>query len=335
MVAPSPPVRPFRWRDGERLVVFGPGSAGEVPELARPGFTLLSTPRARATLPGLEEKAGAVYAVPRGRVDEVAAELRAAVHGDELVALGGGRVIDVAKALAAADPPRRVVAVPTTLSGAEMTTVHRHAAGVDAAAPRVRPAVVVNDPALSASAPERELAASALNALGHAIEAAVTTLANPLSTLAAGAAVSLLARGLADPDVEPDREALALGGLLAGYASDSALYGLHHVMSQTLARHAGVAHATANAIMLPHSARALQRRFPERLDPLAEDTGEDVSSLAAQIGERAGPRRLRDAGVTAEQVGECADAASKRFELDFTPPRADRTELLAVYEEAW
>jgi maleylacetate reductase len=44
--------------------------------------------------------------VPAGQVDVVAAQLRAAVTGSRLVALGGGRVIDVAKALAAADPPR-------------------------------------------------------------------------------------------------------------------------------------------------------------------------------------------------------------------------------------
>ena len=56
--------------------------------------------------------------------------LRPEITGELLVALGGGRVIDVAKALAAADPPRRVAAIPTTLSGAEMTAVHRHVAGV-------------------------------------------------------------------------------------------------------------------------------------------------------------------------------------------------------------
>ena len=333
MAPPTPPVQPFRWRDGERLVVFGEGTGAEAAELAGPGFTLLSTPRARAQLPALEERAAAVHTVPAGRVDDVAAQLRSVVAGEELVALGGGRVVDVAKALAAADPPRRVVAVPTTLSGAEMTTVHRHAAGVDAAAPRIRPAVVVNDPALSASAPEPDLAASALNALGHAVEAAVTTLANPVSTLAAGGAVTLLARGLSGS--APDPETLGLGALLAGYASDSALYGLHHVMSQTLARHAGVPHATANAIMLPHTARGLQRRFADRIDPLTRDTGEDVPSLAARIGERAGPRRLREAGVTAEQLDACADAAAQRPELDLTPPRADRAELLALYEEAW
>jgi alcohol dehydrogenase class IV len=333
VVAPPLPARPFHWRDGDRLVVFGRGRAGEAADLAAPGFTLLATLRARAAVPGLEERAAAVHDVPAGRVDEVAAELRPAVEGSELVALGGGRVIDVAKALAAADPPRRVVAVPTTLSGAEMTTLHRHAAGVPAETARRRPAVVVNDPALTASQPEPELAASALNALGHAVEAPVTTLANPVATLAARQAAALLTDAFAD--AEPDRDALALGALLAGYASDSALYGLHHVMSQTLARHAGVAHATANAIMLPHTARALDRRFPDELAALAEAAGEDMPSLAAHIGGRAGPRRLRDTGVPAERLTDCAAAAAERPELDLTPPRADREELLAVYEEAW
>ncbi len=83
-------------------------------------------------------------------------------------------MIDVAKALAAADPPRRVVAIPTTLSGAEMTPIHRQAAGASQSSPGVRPTVVINDPVLSASQPVDELARSAANALGHAIEGPLT-----------------------------------------------------------------------------------------------------------------------------------------------------------------
>ena len=143
-------------------------------------------------------------------------------------------MIDVAKALAAADPPRRVIAVPTTLSAAEMTSTHRLPAGVAQGAARVRPAVVLNDPALSASQPEPGLAASAANALGHAVEAPLTPRANPVATLAAARAAELILAGFAGP--EPDRDALALGALLAGYAMDSTGYGLHHVLSQTLAR---------------------------------------------------------------------------------------------------
>ncbi|MDQ6774817.1 MAG: iron-containing alcohol dehydrogenase, partial [Actinomycetota bacterium] len=150
----SPPVvdptEAFRWQDGERLVVFGRGTLAEAGPLLGSGFALLTTPRAASAAPELASLAGSVHEVGPGRVDELAAELRPKLDSELLVALGGGRVIDVAKALAAADPPRRVAAVPTTLSGAEMTTIHRHASGVPAGTRRARPAIVVNDPALSA-----------------------------------------------------------------------------------------------------------------------------------------------------------------------------------------
>ena len=116
------------------------------------------------------------------------------MSGDRIVALGGGRVIDVAKALAAARGAR-ALAVPTTLSGAEMTSGHRHARGVDESTPRVRCAVVVFDPALAASQPVPELAASSLNALGHAVEGPCTVRANPVATLAAHEAARLIALG--------------------------------------------------------------------------------------------------------------------------------------------
>ncbi len=96
-----------------------------------------------------------------------------------LIALGGGRVIDTAKALGAATG-RAVAAVPTTLSAAEMTHVHR---GRRPAWTR-RP----SESARAWSSTTRrcrplshcpELAASAANSLGHAVEGAVTTLASP------------------------------------------------------------------------------------------------------------------------------------------------------------
>ena len=106
-------------------------------------------------------------------------------------------MIDVAKAIAAAIGPGCIVAaVPTTLSAAEMTWVHRHARGVDAATPRVRPRVVINDPALGASQPMPELAASAGNALGHAVDGAVTAMATPVPTLAARDAARRLSLAL-------------------------------------------------------------------------------------------------------------------------------------------
>lgn len=327
------PTAPFRWQDGDRLIRFGRGTIAEAPELLGAGYTLLSTERALGAAPALQDAAAAVHLVPGGRVDVVAAGLRGDVEGEHLVALGGGRVIDVAKALAAADPPRRVSAIPTTLSAAEMTRLHRHAEGVDASTPRVRPTLVINDPELCASQPEPELAASAGNALSHAAEAPLTPLANPVATLAALEGARLIAGAFGDDEV--DRDALALGALLAGYAADAAVFGLHHIMAQTAVRVTGIGHGPANALLLPHTLRALERRFPDELARFGAAVGGDPPSVAAALAARTGTVRLRDLGVTAEQLGECADAAAARPDLAMTPPPADREELLALYEAAW
>src|SRR5437660_6589085 len=282
MAGPDLEPKPFRWEDGERVIRFGRGALAHVADEVGVGYVLVTTPRGRERSPALVEAAATVHDVPPGRVDEIAAGLRGLVAGDTLLALGGGRVIDVAKALAAADPPRRVAAVPTTLSAAEMTRIHRHAAGVDAATPRVRPQVVVNDPALSASQPEPGLAASAVNALGHAVEAPLTVLANPAATLVGHGAIRLLAGGLATE--EPDREQLALGTLLAGSTIDTAGYGPHHVLSQTLVRLTAIGHGPANAVMLPHSLPALARRRPAEVEAMARAAGEDLPSIAGRLG---------------------------------------------------
>ena len=57
----------------------------------------------------------------------------------------------------------------------------------------MRPQLVINDPTVSASQPMPELAASAANALAHAIEGAVTGVASPVPTMAAIRAAVLLA----------------------------------------------------------------------------------------------------------------------------------------------
>jgi alcohol dehydrogenase class IV len=277
-----------------------------------------------------------VHEIGMGRVDELAGELRGRFDGSLLVALGGGRVIDTAKALAAADPPRRVAAIPTTLSGAAMTGIHRHAAGVPADTPRVRPAIVLNDPALCASQPAEDLAQSAGNALGHAIEGPATTLANPVATLAALAGVRLIAQGVADGSLgDPARDALALGALLAGYAIGSAGYGLHHVVSQTLARFAGVPHGAANTIMLPHSTAALARRAPRWNEQLRTELGSDPVELARALLSRTGLGGLGDAGVSEEDLEVCAEQAAGRSELAMTPPPADLDELRGLYQAAY
>src|SRR3954451_12737905 len=107
----------FTWQDGERTIRFGHGTIATAGELLGTGYTLLTTERAEASAPDVVAGAGAEHHVRPGRVDEIAEELREAVPGELLVALGGGRVVAVTKALApGAGPPVRAAAIPTTLS---------------------------------------------------------------------------------------------------------------------------------------------------------------------------------------------------------------------------
>ena len=83
-----------------------------------------------------------------------------------------------------------------------MTRFHRMPAGVDEFR-LVRPSLVVADPALMASQPMPDLAASAMNALAHAVEALYTPLANPVAEIAALRAAELIAAGPGDRGARP------------------------------------------------------------------------------------------------------------------------------------
>jgi alcohol dehydrogenase class IV len=203
----------------------------------------------------------------------------------------------------------------------------------------VRPAIVVNDPALSASQPLQQIAESAANALGHAAEGPLTPLTNPVAEWAAVAATRLIVEGLAGALAgrpgEPNRDGLALAALLAGYVIGSTGYGLHHVLSQTLVRFSGLGHGAANAIMLPHSLVALGRRFPDRIARLGEALGGEPAAVAARLCGLTGATRLRDVGVREADLEACAEQAAKRPELHLTPPPADRPELRELYAAAF
>ncbi len=318
----------FTWQDGDRTVRFGRGAISDAPDLLGDGYTLLTTPRARDLAPAIAARAAAIHEIPPGRVDELAGALLPVVDGQLLVALGGGRVIDTAKALAAAHDPAdgrpRVAAIPTTLSAAEMTRGHRRATGADSALPGARPQIVINDPALTASQPDAGLAASAANALGHALEGPATIRASPVPSLAGHEAARLIAAAYRERG-DPDRDALALAALLSGYTIDACGYGLHHVMSQTLARLGGVGHGQANAVMLPHTLPALWSR---------RAAGAAYLDVARELAKRSGADRLSALGVSAADLDACADAAAQRPDLDLTPPRLTRAELRSIYASA-
>ena len=302
----------FTWRDGERVVRFGAGALAEAAGLlAAHGFeryALLTTERASAAAPALAERAAAVLFVQPGPVADAAAAVRAGAGDRPLVALGGGRVIDAAKAIAAADG-LAVAAVPTTLSGAPMTPFHRMPAGFEGGR-RVRPALVVADPALMASQPMPDLAASAANALAHAVESLYGPQRSPVTSMAARRAIELFEQALAPG--EPAREELALAALLAGYAVGCAGFAVHHAVCQTTVRTLGTPHAQTNAVVLPHSVRFVAARDPAAVG------GVDPDAIA-RMTRRAGATTLRELGVDAARLPEVADATLAHPALANTP----------------
>ncbi|MEA2441594.1 MAG: maleylacetate reductase [Thermoleophilaceae bacterium] len=293
-------------------------------------YALLTTERFSGH--ALAEGAGAVIDVPSGPVPEVSAAARDAVDGRPVVALGGGRVIDSAKAIGAADGVP-VAAVPTTLSGAELTGFHRLPEGVEGRS-LVRPSLVIADPALMASAPMPLLAATALNALAHAVEALYTPLASPVPGMAALRGANLIASGL-DGEGEPqraEREALALGALLAGYASGSTGYAVHHVVCQTIVRVGGTPHADTNATMLPHTLRLMRGRAPDEIARVERELG--GRDAAARLAARAEVSGLRALGFDGALIDEVVAAVLPRPELANTPDPPGEPELRAYVEGA-
>src|SRR5688572_7567491 len=194
------------WRDGAtgRTVLLRQGLLGEAPavlaEHGWPDFDLLTTKRALADAPELGEAAARTHLVPDGQVPQTAAAIIDDVASDRLVALGGGRVVDTAKAIAAVRGGE-VAAIPTTLSGAEMTAIHRMPEGHEGHS-GVRPALVLADADLMTSLPEDELRATAMNALAHGADSLYTPLADDASRKNALRGAQLIATSL---DAPPDK----------------------------------------------------------------------------------------------------------------------------------
>jgi maleylacetate reductase len=247
------------------------------------------------------------------------------------VALGGGRVVDAAKAIAGADG-LPVAAVPTTLSGAELTPFHRMPAGADSFN-LVRPALVIADPALMASQPMPDLAASAMNALAHAVEALYTPLANPVGEMAALRAAELIAQGL---DVKgPDRPALALGAILAGYAVGQTGFAVHHAVCQTIVRVCGTPHSQTNAVMLPHFVRFMESRAPREIELLGEALGGHAPERVRGLAGQSGVTRLGELGVTEADLPRIMDGVAQRADIAAnTPGSPTEEELREAIERA-
>jgi alcohol dehydrogenase class IV len=330
----------FVWRDAGRVVVFRPDGIAQAPQLLHEhgfaDFELLTTPRALPGAPELEAAAKAVHSVPAGQVPEAAAVLLDRVSAPQLAALGGGRAIDAAKAVAAVTGAR-VAAVPTTLSGAEMTGIHRLPAGAESRVrAMVRPDLAIADPEAMTSQAEQALRASAMNALAHGADSLYTPFANPVSRMTAQRGAELIAASLDEDPGERNRAALAQGSLLCAYAIDSAAFGLHHVICQTLVRICGTPHAETNAAILPRAMAFIAPRAPDQLALLADSIGTDPSNIEVRILELGGnPSGLGKLDADRSKLDQALDLMLVRPELAFTPEPPTRGDLEELIERAW
>jgi alcohol dehydrogenase class IV len=175
-----------------------------------------------------------------------------------------------------------------------------------------------------------------MNALAHGADSLYTPFANPVSRITALRGAESIATALDQNPSERNRETLALGSILCGYAIDSAAFSLHHVVCQTLVRICGATHAGVNAAILPRAMSFLAPRAPDGLEPLASAIGTSPDVIEARLLELGGnPPGLGDQGADPNKLPDAIDAMLLRPELAFSPEPPNRLELETLIDRAW
>lgn len=329
----------------------------------------------------LLEQAGIAYAVfdetvPNPTDKNVEQGVAAYQQGqcDMLISLGGGSAHDCCKGVglvvsnggAIADyegvdqlknslPP--YVAINTTAGTASEltrftiitnTTNHVKMAIVDW---RVTPDLAINDPLLMMKMPPSLTAATGMDALTHAVEAYVSTDANPVTDACALQAIRLIARYLrvavARGDDLEARDRMAYAQYLAGMAFNNAGLGHVHAMSHQLGGMYNLPHGVCNALLLPHVCEANLMAAQERYADIAEALGENIYALplreAAQMAVVAIrslsvdvgiPSNLTELGVQDKDIDAMVEHAQQDVCALTNPRRLNDKEVAAIFRAA-
>jgi alcohol dehydrogenase len=366
-------------------LVYGAGSLARVGELARefaarrvffvsaPGLVAAGhAPRACALLAaaGFEVT---LYAEgpedPDARDVERCAAAARSTAPELFVGLGGGSAIDLAKGAAmllanggrmqdywgldkTRAPLAPLIAVPTTAgTGSEVqsyaliadeVTHQKMACGARDAAPRV----ALLDPELTLSAPRFVTACAGLDALGHALETAVTKKRTALSALfsreAARRIVPALPRVLETPADLRARGDLLLGATWAGLAIEHSMLGAAHALANPLSVSLGLAHGLAVGLTLAAVVRfnARDPRAHARYAELGAAAGLDGAApdelwrafLERVFGLAGLSPRLSEHGMRAEHLDELAEGAHRQWTAQFNPRTVGPGEFRALLQ---
>lgn len=239
---------------------------------------------------------------------------------EAIVAVGGGSVMDTAKAVnilvseassvkgAGTDlrrfsgvgklkrPLKPLMVIPTTAgTGSEVTTIavikdHEAHRKLAFSSQFLMPDAAILDPRMTLTLPGAITAATAMDALAHAMEAYTGLGKNPLSDTHASTAVRLISENLLPvlqhPDDKRGRLALAVAATLAGAAFSNSMVGNVHTLGHAVGAVCGIPHGTCMAILLPYG---LAYNLPE----IGDDLGELLLPLAGARAHAATPDYAR------------------------------------------
>lgn len=298
------------------------------------------------------------------------------VQADCLVSVGGGSVIDTAKGVAVTlknggrandhlnlltltEPQTVHISIPTTSgTGSEVTNIAvltSHGAGrkLFIADKFITPNAAILDPRFTMSLPKRMTVATAMDAMTHAVEAMMSTMANRICDAQALQAIRLINENLplavADGKNEKARLNLQLAATLAGWAFTMAQVGLAHAMAHTLGTLFHLPHGEACGIVLPkvmrynvdHAtdalvqiARALDLNMagmPKR--DAALSAADAIEALMKIVGH---PLQLREVGVKEDSLDMAAfHAICDTAALFNARPVSDPGDVAALYKQAF
>ncbi|MCB1356353.1 MAG: iron-containing alcohol dehydrogenase [Maritimibacter sp.] len=289
-----------------------------------------------------------------------------------VVALGGGAVIDLAKALAALMPSARpaldhlevvgkglpldtaplpCVALPTTAgTGAEVTRnavigLPDQGVKVSLRDPRMYPDIAIVDPSLMHDAPKPVVLAAGLDAVTQVIEPYVCTRANPITDAIARAAIPAGLKALkavVEGGTADDWDAMAWTSLAGGLALANAGLGAVHGLAGVIGGVTGAAHgAICGALLVPVLKANRATTSPgsaarARLDWVAAEIARvfgDTDGLARWARSH-GLQPLTALGVTAALRPEIAAKAQAASSMAANPVQLSDAALIEIMAAA-
>lgn len=312
--------------------------------------------------------------VPHTAVEAIAGRCKRA-GAELLVAVGGGSVIDTAKAVGVlltnggsiqdyegVDRVGRDITtlyvVPTTAGCGSETSQFcivldvQRKKKIEIFSRKLIPERIFIDPMMTRSMPPDLTASSGMEALANAIEAYFSTWASPLTDTLALDAVRLISENLraavANGHNVGARQHMSLAAFEAGLAFTNAQSGAVHALGHSLSGMFNIPERIGDAILLPHVMKANMNADMWRMATVAEVLGEPVAGLSPRAAAQRAieavklllldvglPTSLEKAGVDKNAISSLSERAARDTFLRTNPRALNLEDIEAIYEDAF